>query len=204
MSNIQELWKTSWTEAVEGVDLTQARVGGRATKANPDKENADWWQTSGPEWLKSYIEWRKNNSGWKIWKTPDGTPAIELGLVVNIEGVEIKMVIDRVFDVNGELVVVDLKTSQRLPSNPLQLGFYKIGLEKQFGVPVNYGNYYMARQGGTGELIDLTGYTEEKISYMIKLFDKARQAGIFIPNTNSCNTFCGFTDVCEFYPGKLG
>ena len=31
-----------------------------------------------------------------------------------------------------------------------------------------------------------------------KAFDKARKAGIFLPNTNNCQYKCGLTDFCTF------
>ena len=140
MSDIKQLWESAWSDSLGDIDLAEARVGGRATKANPDKEDSRWWNATGPEWVEQYIKWRKNNSNWKIWVTPDGEPAIELGIIIKIADVDVKMVVDRVFEVDGQLVVVDLKTSPRTPSNTLQLGFYKIGLEKAYDVKIAYGN----------------------------------------------------------------
>jgi len=111
------------------------------------------------------------------------------------------MYIDRVFEVDGELVVVDLKTSQRTPDSSLQLGFYKAGLQQVFGVDIKLGNYWMARQSGTGSMIDLTKYTPDMIEYFVKHFDNARKAGIFLPNTNNCNR-CGLTEFCPFTSKK--
>ena len=111
------------------------------------------------------------------------------------------MVIDRVFEVNGELVILDLKTSARRPTSFLQLGFYKIGLEQTFGISVNLGNYWMSREAGTGEMIDLSGYTYDKLEYMVAGFDKARKSGIFLPNLSSCN-ICGLTEHCTFTKEK--
>ena len=204
MSDLLQYWNDAWVVALGDIDLAVARVGGRATKANPDKEDAKWWNTNGPEWLKDYTQWRAKNPAWKIWKTPDGEPAIELAINVKIADVEVKMIIDRVFDVDGTLVIVDLKTGSRQPTNPLQLGFYKVGLELKYGVTVNQGTYYMARQSSTGDLISLDAFDVPRISYMVDIFDKARQARLFLPNTNSCNTMCGFTENCQFYPGKIG
>ena len=163
---IQELWDKAWAKESEGIDLTNARIGGRSTKANPNKEDINFWHTSGPMWVEQYIAWRKANPNWKIWTTPDGRPAIELELIPVIAGVPIKMVIDRVFEVNGQLVIVDLKTSQNTPSSTLQLGFYKLGLEVTFGTDalggeIEWGNYYMSRGSNTVEMVDLSGYTFE-------------------------------------------
>jgi putative RecB family exonuclease len=199
---IQELWQKAWAKESEGVDLTNARIGGRSTKANPNKEDINFWQTSGPMWVEQYIAWRKANPNWKIWTTPDGRPAIELELIPVVSDVPIKMVIDRVFEVNGQLVIVDLKTSQNTPSSTLQLGFYKLGLEQAFGMEIKWGNYYMSRGSNTVDMVDLSEYTFDKMEYLIKQFDKSRKAGIFLPNTNSCQYMCGLTAHCQFSTKK--
>jgi hypothetical protein len=108
------------------------------------------------------------------------------------------MILDRVFEVNGELVIVDLKTSQQTPTNTLQLGFYKVGLLKTFGIDVKWGTYWMARQHGVSPLVSLEQYTEDKLEYLVSGFDKARKAGIFLPNTNNCQYKCGLTAHCQF------
>ena len=198
-----QLWDKAWALEAEGKDLTNARVGGRATKANPQKEDVNFWQATGPQWVQAYIDWRKANPNWKLWKTPQGAPAIELAMLPEFAGVPVKMILDRVFEVNGELVIVDLKTSQQTPTNTLQLGFYKVGLMKTFGIDVKWGTYWMARQHGVSPLVSLEKHTEEKLEYLVTGFDKARKSGIFLPNTNNCQYKCGLTDFCTF-SNKIG
>ena len=193
-----ELWDKAWALESEGKDLTNARVGGRATKANPQKEDVNFWQATGPQWVQAYIDWRKANPSWKLWKTPQGAPAIELAMLPEFAGVPVKMILDRVFEVNGELVIVDLKTSQQTPTNTLQLGFYKVGILKTFGIDVKWGTYWMARQHGVSPLVSLEQYTEDKLEYLVAGFDKARKAQIFLPNTNNCQYKCGLTAHCQF------
>jgi hypothetical protein len=193
-----ELWAKAWAQEAEGKDLTNARVGGRATKANPNKEDVNFWQSTGPQWVQAYIDWRKANPDWKLWKTPQGAPAVELAMLPDFAGVPVKMILDRVFEVNGELVIVDLKTSQQTPTNTLQLGFYKVGMLKTFGIDVKWGTYWMARQHGVSPLVSLEQYTEDKLEYLVAGFDKARKAGIFLPNTNNCQYKCGLTAHCQF------
>ena len=202
MSQVAQLWENAWNESKGDLDLTNARVGGRATKANPNKEDVNFWQSQGPRWVEGYIEWRKANPNWKIWKAPDGNPGIELALTPIVAGVPVKMIIDRVFDVDGQLVICDLKTSQQTPSSTLQLGFYKMGIERTFGVEVRWGNYYMARGNGTSEMVDLSSYTFDKMEYLIEKFDVARKAGVFLPNTNNCQYMCGLTEYCQFSTKK--
>jgi hypothetical protein len=200
--SVDTLWQTAWTECKGDLDLTNARVGGRATKANPNKEDQTFWQTAGPRWVEGYIAWRQANPDWKIWKAPDGNPGIELALTPVVSGVPVKMIIDRVFEVNGQLVICDLKTSQQTPSSSLQLGFYKLGLEQTFGLEIKWGNYYMARGNATSEMVDLSEYTYDKMEYLIKQFDTARKAGVFLPNTNNCQYMCGLTEYCQFSTKK--
>jgi hypothetical protein len=192
------LWQQAWDLSKGDTDLTNARVGGRATKANPNKEDQTFWQTAGPRWVEGYIAWREANPAWKIWTAPDGNPGIELALTPVVNDVQVKMIIDRVFEVNGELVIVDLKTSQNTPTSSLQLGFYKLGLEQQFGIEVKWGTYYMSRGNNISEMVDLSEYTYDKMEYLIETFDKARKAALFLPNTNSCQYMCGLTEYCQF------
>ena len=194
-------WDVAWLKETKDLDFSKARVAGRSTKANPDREDAVWWMNQGSIWVDNYILWRKNNPDWKIWRTPEGAKAVEIELNPVIADVPVKMVIDRVFEVNGQLVIVDLKTSARRPVSDLQLGFYKVGLEMQFGVEVNLGNYWMSREAGTGEMIDLSRYTLSMLEYMVSGFDKARKAGVFLPNLSSCS-FCGLTEHCTFTKEK--
>lgn len=198
INDVDNLWTESWNTCKGDIDLTNARIGGKATKLNPNKEDINFWQTAGPMWVSEYIAWRKQNPNWKIWIAPDGRPAIELELMPVVADVPIKMVIDRIFEVNGQLVIVDLKTSKNTPTSTLQLGFYKLGLEETFDIKVDWGNYYMSRGSNTVEMVDLSGYTYDKMEFLVKGFDKARKAGIFLPNTNSCQYMCGLTAHCQF------
>jgi putative RecB family exonuclease len=198
MTDAGAYFKEAWDIELGDKDLTNARVSGTATKANPNKEDVNFWLETGPKWVQGYIDWRNANPDWKIWTAPDGNRAIELGLIPEFAGVPVKMVIDRVFEVNGELVIVDLKTSKTTPTNPLQLGFYKVGLQKQFGIDIKWGSYWMARKFGISTMVDLSIYTEEKLEYFVENFDKARKSGIFLPNTNNCQYKCGLTAHCQF------
>ena len=202
INDVQNLWTESWNVSKGDMDLTGARVGGRATKANPNKEDETFWQTTGPKWVDGYIAWRKTNTNWKIWQAPDGNPGIELALTPVIKDVAVKMIIDRVFEVNGELVIVDLKTSQSTPTSNLQLAFYRLGIQETFGIDVKWGTYYMSRGNNISEMVDLSEYTKDKMEYLIETFDKARKAAIFLPNTNSCQYMCGLTDYCQFSTKK--
>jgi putative RecB family exonuclease len=164
-------------------------------------EEEDWWYSNGLDMLQKWVNFRLN-SGWKIWQstTDSNLKGIELELIIRPNGVETKMVIDRIMETpSGKLAVVDLKTGRYKPSTSLQLGFYKVGAKLVYDLDIDEGYYWMARKGEMSDPIDLSFYTEDKVARLIKMFDQARRSGIFIPNLNSCN-ICGYARQCEWYP----
>lgn len=187
-----------------GVAPEEFRAGGRVSKAFPNKEDASWWQANGPEMVDAWISWRKSLPNWQIWETPAHEPAIELELNGTIGETPVKAFLDRIFiDTNtGELSVVDLKTGSREPDNPLQLGFYKVLVQKCLGVEVNTGYYWMSRKGGLGQAHDLTRFNEHLIGSMLKQFEKAIESEVFIPHlTSMCGT-CGVRRGCYAAGGE--
>lgn len=204
--SIQDLWNESWerqkslTVASSSLPEASWRAGGRATKAYPDKENELWWQDNGPQMLQAWADWRKN--GWKLWVEPlAGNPAIELALNPVMGGVLVKMVLDRVMVTpDGELVIVDLKSGRTEP-NPLQLAFYAAGMDKIFDIRPKYGTYWMARSGTTTPLVDLDPWETKSIELLVKQFDDARKAEVFLPNHSTCK-MCSITKHCQWYKGE--
>lgn len=206
--SVKDLWleyldkEKSRQIASTGQETALWRTGGRATKANPNKEDGTWWSTEGEKMLQRWADWRSGSHGWTIWVNDDGIPAIELGLTPTLGGVQVKMHIDRVMVTpDGELVILDLKTGQRTPSSDLQLAFYAAGMEQQLGVRPSYGTYWMAREGTTSPLVDLNFLSKDKVEEMIADFERARQARLFIPNLNNCK-MCDLTKDCKWFNDK--
>lgn len=207
-SSPEHLWSYYWEAqktrqiASSGQETALWRAGGRATKANPNKEDGDWWQTEGLQMVKNWIDWRNGSHNLKMWTTPNGEPAIELALNISLNDVPIKMALDRVMVTQtGELVVVDLKTGKSTPSSDFQLGLYAVGLETLFGVRPKYGTYWSARTGSLTELISLDKWTTEKVTEIVTQFDKARREGIFVPNFDHCK-MCNFVSACKYQQGE--
>lgn len=172
------------------------RRSGRASKAWPEKETEEWWAENGPLMVQRWIDWR-TSSGWTLWETPDGRPAVELALNVQMGGVPVKMFIDRVFVTpEGQLVVVDLKTGSREPKDPIQLGMYACGMELTFGERPQYGAYWMGRTGGTGVPHDLEHLTVDLMGGWLADWDRARRANLFIPHVTDMCGYCSVRDYC--------
>lgn len=197
---VDKIWQTAWEEETLNAKPDEWRVTRSSqTKANPDGENYQWWNENGKAMLQSWIAWR-DAVDWKIWRTPDNRLAIELDFIVNMNDVPVKMSIDRIFErPDGELVIVDLKTGKRTPSSDLQLAFYATGIDLVYGIRPRWGTYWMARKAGTEGITDLDGYPSKQIMDIVTGFEKARRAGVFLPNHGHCH-MCSAREFCEWYP----
>lgn len=173
------------------------RTGGRASKEWPNKEDDAWWNHHGPQMIKEYISWRAG-SGWSLWHI-NGEPAVESGFTPTADDVVVKMFIDRIMVTpTGELVIVDLKTGKMKPQDGgLQLAFYRWGIKQVLGVDIQYGAYYMARNGILTELMDLAKFDNDYIESMVSRYWNAITHDVYVPNTSNCGT-CGVAYACKF------
>lgn len=202
---MNKYWEEAWEEqktmqfTKTGINPTEWKASGRATKANPNKEDGDWWNVNGSAMVDNWMAWRNGMHPWVMWQPTPGVPAIELGLTPIWNDVPVQMHIDRVMiNPDGELVVIDIKTGARNPTSDLQLAFYAAGMEEIFGIRPQYGAYWMGRQGGIKELINLDRYPKETIIELVTKFDAARKAEIFLPNLNHC-VMCSVKEECKWY-----
>lgn len=205
--NLRELWAISFNEAIgeeqEKYDITPFdwRAGGRATKQYPNKEDGDWWNENGYEMFEKFTEvWA--NLGWKVWHTPEGIPALELGVNVNYGDTLVKAYIDMIaVTADGEIVVVDFKTGRSMPSN-MQLGLYASSVEKQFGIRPTHGYYYDARKAQMVVTEGLDRWTYEAFTYFFEKFEIAVKNEIFLPNVGMGCSTCGVSDYCYANGGE--
>jgi RecB family exonuclease len=208
MTDKQFLWDNTWKAlklaqiADKGFSKEDVRAGGRATKAYPNKEDEKWWFDNGLAMVEAWETWR-DNSGWTIATMPDGKPAIELDIEVEIGGLPVKMVIDRVMQLTPEgattndYVVLDLKTGKTTPSSALQLGLYATGIELAYGWRPAWGTYWMAREGTISEPEHLEFYSKEFFEDLFSKFKTAREHGVFLPNFNACK-MCSVLEYCKY------
>jgi CRISPR/Cas system-associated exonuclease Cas4 (RecB family) len=178
------------------------RAGGRATKAYPNKEDASWWLENGPKMVDYWVQFRQQ-SGYQVFLMPDGKPAIETELLKEVNGVKMRGYLDRLMvSPEGELTVVDIKTSAQEPKSNTQLGTYAILVEKAFGIRPTKGAYWMARTGDLSIPADLSHYTESRLGTQVKSFKLAVENNIFIPNTGFMCGTCSVNHACYAVNGK--
>lgn len=210
--DLQGTWKRVFNEALEreklkDPDFMNWRKAG-VKKDNPEGESLTYWYTHlGPKLAQSYMAWRRR-SPWRIWRTPDGEPAIELDLGGPLPGMvdcEFKGFVDRVFldPMVDELIVVDLKTGSRKPDSPLQFGVYRAGLLARYGVEANRGAAFMNRNGTLSDPYNLTMYTPEYIGEHFAQMHRAVQAGYFVPKVGRNCGMCDVANACYANSGLL-
>lgn len=214
--DFDSLWTEGFIEEIEKrADTTDAppedwRVGGRASKAWPNKEDRTWWMTNGPDMLRKWQAWweQAKSDGFTLWTTPTGVPAAELLVSVLLNGQIMKGYIDAVLvDPDGDLLAVDWKTG-REPTYPGQLGAYKVALEKAFpGVEVKWGAFYLARKGDLSHIYNLDIYDEALIGDWFRKAAAIQKQRLFIPNPSSLCGACGVRPYCRVMsddPEKVG
>ena len=192
-------WEENYRLADNGMPF---RAGGRSTKAYPNKEDASWWLDNGPKMVDFWIQFRQD-SGYQPYLLSGGEAAIETELNVEIGGVLMKGFLDRLMvSPDGELVVVDLKTSSKPPVTYTQLGTYAIMCEKAMGIRPVKGAYFMARTGELTEPVNLSHYTERRLASQVKGFKTAVDNNIFIPQPGFMCGTCSVNHACYAVNGS--
>lgn len=158
----------------------------------PNKKDEAWWREYGPLMLASWVNWRLT-SGWEIAfiqstaaNTPDGAVVVESGILgievpfeVEMGGVPVKGYIDRVFERDGEFLVVDLK-SGREPDYTSQLGTYRVGMMRQYGIDPRWGAYWLGGTGLSTSFTDLRErWPEERVDRRFATARRRQLAGEF-------------------------
>ena len=194
-----ERWEANYTLADNGMPF---RAGGRSSKAYPNKEDASWWLENGPKMLDFWVQFRET-SGYSLYQLPDGANAIETELNTDVGGVQIKGFLDRLMvSPDGELTVIDIKTSSKAPVTYTQLGTYAILTEKTMGIRPVKGAYWMARTGELTEPVELDHYTESRLATHVKGFKIAVDNNIFIPQPGFMCGTCSVNHACYAVKGK--
>jgi hypothetical protein len=170
--------------------------------ANKGKEDLAWWIEAGLGFCEDYARWRES-SNMQVMQYGDNH-LIETEMMPVLHGVAVKMYPDRVFvDEHGQLLLVDLKTGSKDVKLGLQLGVYKVGLEKLLDLTVDWGAYYMARKGTILPPLPLGHWTEDTLGSLFSTFDQQERRGEYLPRLGDhCNWKCGVKEWCRYQGGK--
>lgn len=202
-------------EALELFKEEYSKEVGKYTEITP---NLEWWTWSGPyngerdierryliglEQVEKFFAWSENQV---IWIAPDGTPGIELGFNIDLDGIDVRGFIDAIVEgPDGEPRVRDYKTGNA-PGDDFQLGVYGLAIRELYGVEVWEGDYFMAgkkgKPAGPTEPYGLSEWTRESVSARFAEVEARIQAGEFDPDPEPSK--CKFCDVNRSCPVFLG
>lgn len=200
--SLTQTWHEEWNKAVDAqqaenpdVPLADWRAAGKG------KEDGIWWAEHGLRMANRYAHWREN-SPLEVYEHGDQA-LIETELMPELSGVLVKMYPDRIMvDQHGQLLVMDLKTGASPQPSSLQLGVYKVGVEKLLGVTVEWGAFYDARKGELVPPVPIGHWTEERVGSLFATFDRQERAGEYLPNIGShCKYMCSFRAHCVYQGG---
>jgi hypothetical protein len=171
----------------------------------PNRKDEAWWREMGPEMLRLWTAWRLN-SPWEIAVFPDpetghDVVGIETEYWVEIGPAPSHGFIDRVFEqtIDGvvEYLVVDLK-SGREPDDTAQLGSYRLGLQRRYGIDPRWGAYWLGGSGSTTPLTPLRDlWPDERVE---QRYEKARRIQLAGDFTHKPSNLCGSCGVREYCP----
>jgi putative RecB family exonuclease len=135
-----------------------------------------------------------------IWVAPDGTPGIEIGFDIDLDGVLVRGFIDAVIDQGQYGVWVrDNKTGNK-PGDTFQLGVYAVALAEQYGIqqPV-FGDYWMGRTGKPTDVYVLEEWDRQSVSAKFRELEDNITAGRFDPDPepSKCR-LCDVSASCEY------
>ena len=204
---IQASFDTCWNVEVSEnreiePDESLWSVGGRATKAAPNRENGEYLHEQGRIWIANYRKWRLEDQHLEILALPDGEPAIEVTYMITVAGIPVKGGVDRVFvsTETGIPLIVDHKTGSKKPENDDQLSEYGHALRQLFGLDTQFGAYYMAREARLTDPIPLSMSLGE-FEKAVRGADLMRQNKIYVPHkTARCKT-CPVAQFCSAVGG---
>lgn len=136
---------------------------------------------------------------WRVWRTPDGEPAVEVSFRVDFGYGPIRGYVDIVKEwASGEITVDDLKTGNREKSTR-QLGVYRLGLNEVFGLSINRGGFYYAKDNTYSKMYDLEVWTEDLLRDQFEAQERGIQNRVFIPNVGDFCALCPARNQCPDY-----
>lgn len=191
------IWADEFDREVEKArekepDVTRWRTAGKKSKDKPNGEDVGWWRAAGLNMLNGYADWWAAGPPWRIWTLPDGEPAVEVPVLVPLNGVPVVGYIDQILQSTSDerLLIVDKKTGARKPPIPIQLAGYAVSAEAVFAQPMSWGAYYMARDAELTDPEPLSHWTPELLGSMYERMDRAERLGLYLPNVGSHCSGC--------------
>lgn len=197
------------------IEIYKARYRSHTNRLAEDTPNFEFWFPSwkytgwtditrradiGLQQINQYLDWYENHPNEKIWRTPDGKKAVELGFDMSLGVVKVIGYIDQIIETGvHQLRLRDIKTGKK-PGGVLQLKVYSLAVQKKFNVVINEGDYWMGNSGKpTRETYDLSSMSEQQMVDLFERMDQGVRAEEFepSPDPDKCR-MCPVRSACVF------
>lgn len=152
--------------------------------------------------VEKLMAWTDNHPEEAIWIAPDGTPGIEIGFDLELDGLRIRGFIDAVLKMNGTVTVRDYKTGNN-PGDDFQLGVYGLALAEMYGIEQpQVGDYWMGRSGKPTYPYNIGEWTRNRVIGEFRDLDENIRAERFdpLPEASKC-AFCDVALACKYREG---
>lgn len=148
-----------------------------------------------PEYTQRCME-----AEWEIYRFEDGTKALELEYEIELNGVAVKCVIDRIqwWPNRGYATIEDLKSGNvdDQEYDRRQLGLYAYAATTVDDIPLKYGRYWFTKVDRGSEWFDLSRYDYNYLSDTFVKLDSAINQKIFLPNPGKHCQMCQVQRFC--------
>ena len=147
--------------------------------------------------VQAYVDYAEENEFYMV-PVDEWTLGIEVPFEVTLGDTIIRGGIDQI-RIDGDGVhVVDLKTGNR-ESATIQLGTYKVAVEKIFGWKVAKASFFYAKDSKLVGLdkADLDRYTESYVTELYAALDRGITNKVFIPNPGGQCLLCPVKKFCR-------
>lgn len=153
----------------------------------------DAYMEKGVAQIEAYLGWRDDPSHRlePMIDPEDGSAWVEVPFEITLGDVPVIGFID-IVDENGG--PTDIKTGNRMKTT-LQLGVYKVALEKQYGITSDRAAFFYTKDGALVEKTDMSRYTEEYLTELFMTAERGIANEVFLPNVSD---FCGLCPVKRF------
>lgn len=200
--DLAETFTTKYNQAISKMQMEQPDLKWwlKAPKKSTEDDIKER-RERGLKQVQAYVDYAEENPFY-FAPLDEWTLGIEVPFEVTLGGILIRGAIDQIRligpDPSMGVHVVDLKTGNR-ESASLQLGTYKIAVEKIFGWPVTKASFFYAKDSKLVGLdkADLERYTESYVTDLYSALDRGIENRVFIPNPGGQCLLCPVKKNCR-------
>lgn len=143
-------------------------------------------------------------STWVPWTLPNGQKAVEVPFECTLGSVTVRGQVDLLKEwPDGQVTACDWKTGNKSHPKFRQLGVYRHGMIQEYGVGIDFGEFWFTKDGSSSGFVDLARYTYGYLKDQYEALDRGIDAHIYLANPGSQCELCSAKPWCrEMGPAK--